>query len=191
MLKMKIRLAQPEDSAALLEIYLPYVRSSTVTFEEHEISEREFASRITDTLKSKPWLVAIAAGQAVGYAYAGGFNPRAAYRWSVNTAVYVAQGHHRKGIATRLYLALLDCLKILNYQNVLGGITLPNEASVQLHEGLGFKRVALYEKIGFKLGKWHDVAWYQLRLQDQANPPEPIALPQALERISGRLLQAK
>jgi L-amino acid N-acyltransferase YncA len=188
---VRIRLARPSDASNLLQIYHPFVRSTPVTFEEGEISERQFATRIEETLKTKPWLVAEEGDSTIGYASASSFNSRAAYRWSVNVSVYVAEGHHRKGVATQLYRALFDALRILNYQNALAGITLPNAASITLHEAMGFKRVALYERIGFKLGRWHDVAWYQLALQNSERPEEPIALPEAAERISARLLQAR
>jgi L-amino acid N-acyltransferase YncA len=158
---MKIRAANPDDAAGILSIYAPMVRDTPVSFEEQVPDTDEILRRIHDSIA---WLVCELDGVVAGYAYAGRFHPRAAYRWSAEVSLYVAGAHQRKGIGRRLLGALLDELRRRGFANVLAGIALPNDASVNLFESFGFRRVALYERIGHKLDRWHDVGWWQLRL---------------------------
>jgi phosphinothricin acetyltransferase len=120
-----------------------------------------------------PWLVEEAGGELVAYAYACPHRARTAYRWSVEVSVYVAAGRHRQGHGRRLYEALIEDLRERGYHVACAGITLPNEASVALHEGLGFEPVGIYRRIGWKLGAWRDVGWWELQL---APPDAPTTI---------------
>jgi L-amino acid N-acyltransferase YncA len=174
-----VRLADPEtDAAAVAAIYRPAVTSSLASFEEEPPTVADMAERMRTTLVRTPWLVAEADGEVIGYAYAGPHHQRAGYRWSVNISVYVAPAHARRGVGRRLYDELLALLRRQGFVNVYAGITLPNPASIALHEAIGMRRIGVYEGVGFKLGAWHDVAWYHLRLADpEGAPSEPIPLP--------------
>ncbi len=176
---MAIRLADPDrDAAAVAAIYQPSVEGGLASFEEVAPDAAEVASRMRRTLERTPWLVADEDAVVIGYAYAGPHHARPGYRWSVNISVYVADAARRRGVGRALYDELLSILRRQGFVNVYAGITLPNPASVALHEGIGMRRIGVYERVGFKLGAWHDVAWYGLRLTDpDGAPPEPIPLP--------------
>ncbi len=177
---MIVRLADPaRDAASVAAIYRPAVVSSLASFEEVPPDATEMAARIATTLERTPWLVAEEEGVVIGYAYAARHRERAGYRWAVNISVYVDAAFHRRGIGRRLYHELLAILRRQGFVNAYAGITLPNPASVALHEAIGMRRVGIYEGVGFKAGAWHDVAWYQLRLDETAGTPaEPIPLPE-------------
>ena len=171
-----IRDATPErDAAACLAIYGPFIRDTVISFEEVLPSVEQFAERIRAAQQAHAWLVFEDDGEVVGYAYATQHRSRAAYRWATDVTIYVAQSHHRRGIARRLYEALFDRLRAQGYQVACAGVTLPNEASVALHRALGFEPVGVYRRIGWKFGRWHDVAWWQLELElaDGSQPAEP------------------
>ena len=180
---VRIRLADPpRDAAAVAAIYAPAVEGGIATFEELAPDASEMAARMLRVLARTPWLVAEEDGRVVGYAYAGPHHERAGYRWSVNISVYVAGDWQGRGIGRRLYVELLASLRRQGFVNAYAGIALPNPASVALHEGIGMRRIGKYEKVGFKYGRWHDVAWYGLRLNEPAAVPvEPIALPDLME----------
>jgi phosphinothricin acetyltransferase len=171
-----IRGADPRtDAAACAAIYAPYVENGPISFEEHPPGAEEMGTRIEETTATHPWLVAESGGKVVGYAYACRHRERAAYRWSTDVSVYVDGAHHREGHGRRLYEALLEELRERGFWTVCAGVTLPNEASVALHEDLGFEPVGVYRRIGWKQGAWHDVGWWQLDLSPGAEdpPPEP------------------
>ncbi len=176
---MHIRLADPDrDAAAIAAIYRPSVEGGLASFEEVAPDAVEMAARIRRTLERTPWLVAEDEGTVLGYAYAAPHQERPGYRWAVNISVYVAAEAREMGIGRALYDELLAILRRQRFVNVYAGITLPNPASVALHEGIGMERIGVYERIGFKLGEWHSVAWYGLRLAESVGaPPEPIPLP--------------
>ena len=176
---MIVRLADPDlDAAEVAAIYRPSVEGGRASFEEDPPNSAEMAHRMRRTLARTPWLVAKADGVVVGYAYAGAHQERPGYRWAVNISVYVAEGARGEGIGRRLYDELLRILRRQGFVNVYAGITLPNPASVALHEAIGMRHIGVYERVGFKLGAWHDVAWYGLRLTGpEGTPPEPIPLP--------------
>ena len=176
---MIVRPARPEtDAAAVADIYRPAVTSSLASFEERAPTTEEMAERMRATLARTPWLVAEQDGTVVGYAYAGPHQQRPGYRWSVNISVYVAPRHSRRGIGRRLYDELLSILRRQGFVNAYAGITLPNPASVALHEAIGMRRIGVYAGVGFKQGAWHDVAWYHVRLADPVgDPPEPVRFP--------------
>lgn len=173
-----IRLSTPDDAEAVAEIYRPYVESTVISFEVEAPTPGEMRSRILTTLTRSPWLIAEEGGRVVGYAYASPHHPRAAYQWSVNTAVYVDQACHRTGVGRRLYGALLPMLVRQGFVNAYAGITLPNEKSVGLHEVLGFVPVGVYRNVGYKLGQWHDVGWWSLALRPLPISPSPPVAPQ-------------
>jgi phosphinothricin acetyltransferase len=173
-----VRDAVPDlDAAACAEIYGPYVRDSSVSFEEQAPTAEDFRARIASTIGTHPWLVLEVVGQVVGYAYASAHRSRAAYRWAADVTVYIAPKHHRAGAGRLLYTELFQRLRRQGFYVACAGITLPNEASVGLHKAMGFEPVGVYKRIGWKAGAWHDVAWLQLELvpgSDSA-PPDPLA----------------
>lgn len=179
-----VRLADPAgDADAVAAIYRPAVESSVASFEEVPPSAAEMARRMGVILSRTPWLVMEAGPEIIGYAYAGPHRERPGYRWSVDISVYVASGQQGRGVGRVLYDELLAILRRQRFVNVYAGIALPNPASVALHESIGMRRVALYERVGWKFGAWHDVAWYGMRLSEPAGPPaEPIPLPELDER---------
>lgn len=174
---MLIRPATPADAAACLAIYRPFVETSHSTFETEVPSVAAFAERMQRFLATHPWLVAVEGECVIGYAYAAPFKDRTAYQWTAEVSVYIAPGHRRRGLGRALYAALLDRLRAQGYLNAVGLIAQPNEASVALHEALGFARVAWLPKPGFKLGRWHDVGWWWLALGPAPESPEPPSAP--------------
>lgn len=168
------------DAAGCAAIYAPYVDASAVSFEEEPPTARGMTRRIEETCRTHPWLIAERDGRLVGFAYGSQHRTRAAYRWACDVTVYVDPAHHRGGIGRRLYEPLLGLLARQRLQIACAGIALPNDASVALHEALGFQPVGIYKGIGYKAGAWRDVGWWQLRLLPaQPAPPEPLA-PQRL-----------
>ena len=172
-----IRLATPKDARQMLDIYGPVVLGTAISFEVETPSEQEFRRRIAETLQRLPWLVCLCQNRVAGYAYAAPFRNRAGYRWSVEVSVYVDEEFRGRGVASALYTSLLEGLRILGYFNAYAGISLPNPASVNLHERMGFKPVGVFPSAGFKLGRWHDVGFWRLTLQEHtAEPPPPKSL---------------
>jgi L-amino acid N-acyltransferase YncA len=161
-----IRDATAADAPVLLEIYRPFVESSTVSFETEMPSVDEFSSRMRKALGGWAWLVAEIDGRRVGYAYGSALRERAAYRWSVETSAYVDAEHRRRGIGRRLYVELLARLAERGYCNAFACITLPNDASVALHREVGFSSIGVFPRAGWKFGAWRDVAWLARRLRD-------------------------
>jgi phosphinothricin acetyltransferase len=176
---MRVRLASAEsDAARVAEIYRPAVEDSFVSFEEVAPDVAEMRGRMEKVLVQLPWLVAEESGEMVGYAYASPHRERAAYRWSVDISVYVDPAWHRRGIGRLLYEELLERLRGMGYVNVYAGVTLPNPASVALHEAIGMRRIGVYERVGYKRGEWRDVAWFGMRVAEPAtNPPAEPAKP--------------
>ncbi len=172
---MQIRTARPSDAAAIAEIYAPIVRETVISFEADPPSAGEMAARIETVLATHPWIVAERSDRILGYAYAGPHRSRAAYRWACDVSVYVRPEAQRRGVGRELYRALFGILSRQNLAVAFAGIGLPNEASVALHESLGFTPVGTFEQVGFKFGAWHDVAWWRLAIGDLGSrPPEPI-----------------
>lgn len=169
-----IRLARPEDTSSILEIYAPYIRDTSITFETEVPSESEFAGRIRTYMINFPWLVFEKDQKVAGYAYAARYRERAAYQWGVECSVYIHPEFHRAGIARQLYQALFRILKFQGFTTVYAVINLPNDSSVALHETLGFHHFATYEKVGYKLGRWKNVGWWQLTLNDYIDNPPPV-----------------
>jgi phosphinothricin acetyltransferase len=177
-----IRLASPEDAAAVAAIYGPFCDSTAVSFEYAAPSTEEMASRIRTITTQLPWLVLEDEGVIAGYVYASRHKERAAYGWSVDTAAYVSPTHHRRGVGRALYTTLFQLLRLQGYFKACAGVTLPNNASVGLHESLGFTAVGVYRGIGYKHGTWQDVAWYQTALQsERLNPAPPVPITAIVE----------
>jgi L-amino acid N-acyltransferase YncA len=176
-----IRSADPHrDAAACVGIYAPHVEAGATSFEEESPDVTHFAERIAHIVLTYPWLVAERDGEVVGFAYACPHRARPAYRWAVEVSVYVAAEERGCGHGRALYAELMDRLRMQRFQIACAGITLPNEASVALHEGLGFVPVGVYRRIGWKDGAWRDVGWWQLELESagegrpaEPRPPEP------------------
>jgi phosphinothricin acetyltransferase len=160
-----IRPVLPEDAAAVAAIYNHYVLQTVVTFEEQPVSGDEMSRRIADVqAASLPWIVAQSGGRVVGYAYASKWKARSAYRFAVETTVYLENGLGRRGVGTRLYETLFAQLKERGIHTAIGGIALPNDASIALHEKFGMQKVAHFKEVGFKFGRWVDVAYWQRHL---------------------------
>jgi L-amino acid N-acyltransferase YncA len=173
-----IRPVEPErDAAACAAIYAPYVETTPISFEETGPDALEMEARIVHCTATHPWLVAEEGGEVVGYAYACRYRERAAYRWAADVSVYVAAARRREGLGRGLYEALFEQLRRQRFQVACAGITLPNVASIGLHERLGFLRTGISPRIGWKHGRWHDVSWWQLELQPEGVEPPPETLP--------------
>lgn len=163
--QLMIRPALPSDAEQIADIYNHYVLTSAITFEESAVSAPEMAGRILEIQSTKlPWLTAVRAARVMGYAYAGKWKLRSAYRFSTEVTVYVGPGLEGTGVGSALYRQLLAALKLSGVHAVIGGIALPNDASVRLHEKFGFKKVAHFQEVGFKFNRWVDVAYWQLIL---------------------------
>ena len=160
-----IRDAKIEDAESICNIYNPYILNTVITFEEETIKPEDIAKRMS-VVKGLgfPYLVAEENGEILGYAYAGKWRERTAYRFVVESTIYLARTSAGKGLGTTLYQELIERLKLNGFHAVLGGITLPNPASVALHEKLGFKKVAHFTEVGYKFNQWLDVGFWQLLL---------------------------
>ena len=162
---MNIRPAEQRDAAAIAAIYNHYVATTCITFEAEPVSDEEMAARIDETHSfNLPWLIAEENGVVVGYAYASKWKGRCAYRYSVESTVYLDSGCTGKGLGRTLYAALIEALRARSMQTVIGGIALPNDASIVLHERMGFEKVAQFKRVGFKQDRWIDVGYWQLLL---------------------------
>ena len=195
---IRIRLAQDDDAAAALAVYAPYL-ATPVTFEDEGPSLEEFRARVEGIRALYPFLVAERAERVVGFAYAHRQAERAAYGWNVELSVYLAAGETGAGIGRALYEALLDLVRAQGAKAAYALVTVPNEASERLHAALGFERIGLQPKAGWKAGAWHDVAWLRKQLAPCEGAPEPLvafpelaaarpeAVREALDRANDRL----
>jgi phosphinothricin acetyltransferase len=159
-----LRDAEPSDADAICNIYNEYILNTTITFEENPLNAEEMASRIRLVRQSYPWLVYEEDSRIVGYAYAGKWKERSAYRYSVETAIYMDSRHLGKGIGTQLMNELLKRLKAVSLHSVISGIALPNPASIALCEKFAFKKIAHFSEVGYKLNRWIDVGYWELLL---------------------------
>lgn len=175
--KLAIRQAAAADAASVALIYNHYVTKTTATFETEPVHPAVMADRIKQCRGlGLPWLLAEQEGSVLGYAYAVPWKPRQAYRHSCETTIYMRDEQIGRGIGTRLYAALLERLEALGCHTAIGGIALPNPASVALHETLGFEKMAHFREVGFKLNRWVDVGYWQKMLgPDQADPAVPVS----------------
>lgn len=181
--KMRIRLAGKEDAAAILRIYETYIKNTRVTFEIEVPTVSEFEARMERITVQFPWLVCEVNGEIAGYAYGSKHGERAAYRWSADLSVYINEKFHRRGIATALYHGVTELLRRQGYFTVYAGVSTPNPKSEAFHEALGFRNLGEFKNVGYKLGAWCGVAWYELPLAEYvAEPEEPCAIGTLMER---------
>jgi L-amino acid N-acyltransferase YncA len=160
-----IRYATPDDSGQICNIYNHYILKTQITFEEQPVSPEDMVQRIQETLQSLPWLVWEEEQQLLGYAYASKWKGRCAYRYSVESTIYLHPDSVGKRIGSQLYSALLTDLRQGQFHTVIGGIALPNETSVALHEKFGFEKIAHFREVGKKFDRWIDVGYWQLLLE--------------------------
>jgi L-amino acid N-acyltransferase YncA len=169
---MRPRAATPDDAAAIAEIYAPFVTRSAVSFETEPPGEAAIRARIESGGDLYPWLVGESDdGRLLGYAYAARFRDRPAYRFAVETSVYLRAEAAGRGLGRGLYAHLLEILERQSFTQAIAAITLPNEASVRLHEKLGFERAGTYRHVGWKFDEWHDVGLWQRPLAKPGTPP--------------------
>jgi L-amino acid N-acyltransferase YncA len=191
--KTCLRLVAPADAAQIAAIYAPFCLETAISFEAEAPDEAAMRERIYAVADRYPWLVAVSEkSEILGYAYATKHRERAAYRWSVDFTVYLAPAAKRHGLGTKLYTALAAICRNLGYYRAFAGITLPNEASVRLHEKVGFRPIGVYQRVGFKLGKWHDVGWWGLNLLPETDlPGEPRSIAELVDSPDlGRILDS-
>ncbi len=175
MAAMIIRSARPDDAAAVQAIYAPVVRDTVISFETTAPTVDEMRARIAATQARHPWLVALDDDHQVsGYVYAGPYAERQAYRWAVTVTAYMRHDQRGRGLGRALYTELLARLTAQGYCQAFACITLPNAASVGLHEALGFEPVGRFRNAGHKQGRWHDIGWWQRPLQQPDSPAEPL-----------------
>jgi phosphinothricin acetyltransferase len=169
-----LRLARPDDLPAILEISNWAAQNTAANFAVEPETLESWQRDWHETHERFPWLIATDdAGAVTGFAKASPWKGRCAYNWSAEVTVYVRPQDHGRGIGRALYGRLIPTLEAQGYRTLLAGITLPNPASVRLHESFGFKQVAAFEQVGFKFDRWHTVGYWELVLGD-ASPPEGI-----------------
>jgi L-amino acid N-acyltransferase YncA len=160
-----LRAATIEDAAAIAEIYNHYVRNTVITFEEEPVAAKEMQQRIEEVRAAGlPWFVWCEAGRVIGYAYAGKWKTRSAYRFCVEASIYLEQAATGRGLGKKLYVALIDALRGRGIHAVIGGIALPNPGSIALCEKLGFQKIGHFKAVGWKFEKWIDVGYWELIL---------------------------
>ncbi|MCI8441875.1 MAG: GNAT family N-acetyltransferase [Provencibacterium sp.] len=189
---LNIRVADSRDAPELLKIYAPYVKQTAITFEYKIPSLQEFADRIEKTLKSYPYLTAELDGEIVGYAYAGSFHERAAYRWAVETSLYIAGEHKRRGIGRALYLKLEEILAFQHIVNLNACIACPQQVdpyltrdSIDFHRQMGFRLVGEFHQCGYKFGRWYNMVWMEKQIGAHLAQPPPV---RPFEEIKDRFL---
>jgi len=189
--KADLRFVAPADAAQIAAIYLPFCLETAISFEAEAPDEATMRERIYAVADRYPWLVAVSEkSEILGYAYATKHRERAAYRWSVDFTVYLAPSAKGRGIGTELYNALVAICRLLGYHRAFAGIALPNDPSVRLHEKVGFRPIGVYHRVGYKLGKWHDVGWWGLNLLPETDlPAEPRSIAELVDSPDlGRIL---
>ncbi|MFV0606034.1 MAG: GNAT family N-acetyltransferase [Niabella sp.] len=188
---MIIREIETKDLNAVLGIYSPFINDTAVTFETIQPGFDLFKQRVASVTQQYPWLVAEEDGIILGYAYASSYRERKAYQWCCEVSIYLHPNSKGKGIAGNLYKALIEILHIQEFCNAYAVIALPNDNSVRFHEKYGFKWFATYNNVGYKLGKWHNVGWWQLAIQPpKENPSDPIPYRQ-IEKARIKTILAK
>jgi L-amino acid N-acyltransferase YncA len=189
-----IRIAEASDATSVARIYKPYVEETSITFEEAAPTAADMEGRIAKVGASYPWLVAEDDGEVLGYAYVSKYRERAAYRWSLETSIYVERESRGRGLGCALYGALIPLMRELGAATLYGVITLPNARSLALHARFGFEPLCTFASVGFKRGEWHDVGWMELRLRDPGGsdagaPTEPIPFPEFARARPERLAE--
>ncbi len=186
-----IRMATPDDAAACLAIYAPVVEHTAISFELEPPTLAEMRGRIEKALGHSMWIVCEHTGSVAGYAYGSQFRARAAYDWTAETTVYVDESLRGMGVGRRLYSVLLGALRLQGFRSAVAGATLPNDASVALHEAAGFKSTGIVREAGYKFGRWHDVAFWQIALGEGSAPEPPCAAARLASRPEWDLLRAQ
>lgn len=158
---MNIRPVNLTDAAQIAEVYNYYIQKTHHTFETESLGAEEMQKRISEVIENYPYLVAEEYGEIYGYAYATQFKLRQAYAFSAEVSIYVKNAAKQKGIGTQLYMQLFDELADTDIHAIVAGISLPNDASVRFHEKLGFSKVAHFREVGYKLGRWVDVGYWE------------------------------
>ena len=195
--RITIRTARPEDAAALLSIYAPYVEHTAITFEYDVPSPEEFTARVRSTLQKYPYLAAVENGVIVGYAYAGAFHPRAAYGWTAEASIYLAHGCRHQGLGKRLYHALEECLKMQGVLNLNACVAVPEQEdeyltrnSLGFHTHLGFRPVGSFTRCGYKFGRWYNMVWLEKLMGEHPASPAPVRpFPEIREEVEQLLTQ--
>lgn len=171
---LSFRFATENDAEKILAIYKPYVENTTITFEYNVPTIEKFRERIREILKDYPYIVCEYGNEIVGYAYAHRIWSRAAYQWDAELSIYTNEKYAGNGIGKKLYGILLEILKLQNVVNVYGLVTYPNKSSEKLHSYFGFKKVAFFENVGFKFGKWIGVTWFEKAINPYFENPDSI-----------------
>lgn len=195
----EVRLAHTRDAQQIRDIYSPSILTAAASFETEVPSVQEVERRIETCLQKFPWIVCVVDGSVAGYVYASKHRERSAYQWTCECSAYIGEKYKGKGMGEELYRVLFALLKMQGLRNVYAGITLPNPASVRLHEKHGFRHFATYENIGYKLNSWQTVGWWQLRINEYDRDPLPPSWLPMLDRglidllfeESARRIQAK
>lgn len=169
---MEIRDALPGDAAAMAAIYAPYVRETAITFEYEPPGAAEFAARLERVTRCYPWLVLEEGGRVLGYAFADRAFEKAAYAWCADVTIYLASSARGQGRGRALYLALEQRLRAQGIRILYALVTASNEASLAFHAALGYRQVGMLADSGWKLGRWHSVAWLEKRLGGTEVPEE-------------------
>ena len=159
---MNIRKVELTDAAQIAEIYNYYILQTHHTFETEALSAEEMRERISETSENYPYLVAEVDSEIQGYVYATQFKLRQAYKHSVEASIYVRNQSKQKGIGSQLYKVFLEELSETDVHAIMAGISLPNEASVKFHEKQGYEKVAHFKEVGYKLGRWVDVGFWEM-----------------------------
>lgn len=181
MTNITIRMATKADAKEILDIYVPYVNNTAISFEYDVPSVEEFTDRIINISKQYPYIVAIDSNRIIGYAYASSFNKRVAYDWAVETTIYLRQNCRGKGIGRKLYLALEEILKrqnILNLNACIAYTSTENayltNTSMYFHEHLGYKKIGHFTKCGYKFGSWYDMIWMEKIIGEHSETPKSV-----------------
>lgn len=176
----EIRTARPDDAEGCLEIYRPLIEETAISFELEPPTVAVMRERMNAVQAHHPWLVAVNDGEIEGYAYARSFRNRPAYGWTAETTLYVRSARRGLGIGRGLGTSLIACLRLQRFRTLVSVVALPNPASIRLHQALGYRSVGVFHHVGWKLGRWHDTAWYELDLVRKDQPaaePSPVLAP--------------
>lgn len=186
---MELRVANEGDVAAILSIYEPYIKNTTITFEIDVPTLDAFKKRFQCITEEFPWLVCEIHGRIVGYAYAEKAFERAAYQWDADIAVYIEAAYQGQGIARKFYRCIEALLILQGYKNIYAAVTGQNDRSMRFHEAAGYHAFANYHNSGYKMGKWLDVIWFEKKLSDYCdNPKSPISFPSMKQEQAAHIL---
>lgn len=181
-----VRPVEPADFGAIAQLTNHYIRTSAVHFAYEDVTAAELLAGFREHERRYPFLLVTCGGQFAGYAKASAWRARAAYGWTAETGLYVVPEQHGRGVGTLLYRRLMDLLRMQGFRTAIGGITLPNQGSIALHERLGFQPAGVVRRAGFKHGRWHDVAFWQLDLRPDDAEARAVLTPQeAWARMHG------